>query len=219
MNELDIIVFDFETTGLDPVTQDVVQIAAQAYNCRTLDPYEKGDFSIYLKPHHEDTVSEEALRVNGLTLDFLYEKGVDPQVGWQQFADWINTYNKKRTRFGAPIGAGKNIRNFDMRFIQEAKKRYFKKPPLFFSDRVQIDLEDLLFAWFENDGEVTSFAMDKFVRPYFGLSMSGAHNAVVDVQQTGELITRFLRLHRLLKSRKNKNGDPMINFKGVCKKC
>jgi hypothetical protein len=39
--------------------------------------------------------------------------------------------------------------------------------------------------------------------------MDGAHSALVDVRQTGELIFRFLSLHRQLRSK------GVVTFKGV----
>ena len=39
MNQLDFIVFDFETGGLDPKHHEAIELAAKAYDARTLEPY------------------------------------------------------------------------------------------------------------------------------------------------------------------------------------
>jgi hypothetical protein len=38
----------------------------------------------------------------------------------------------------------------------------------------------------------------------------------VDVRQTGELITKFIKLHRNLRGRKDRDGNELIKFRNAC---
>lgn len=226
MNSLDIIVFDFETGGLDPEYHEAIQVAGKAYNARTLEPYPAeagGEFSSLMRPLYPDRLQDRALEVNGITREMLFgdeKKGISPapdqKIVWNSFVQWVNKFNRKRSKFGAPLAAGKNIRDFDLRFAATLCKLHCEKKEktLLFNTRRQVELEDLLFMWFESSQELPNEKMDT-LREYFGMSHEGAHSAIVDCRQTGDLIMRFLRLHRDLKSRKNKEGEPMIRFRGA----
>lgn len=61
-------VVDFETGGLDPRKHDPVQVAVQVLDKDTLKTI--GSFSTYIKPD-PSRVSEDALKINNLSLEFL----------------------------------------------------------------------------------------------------------------------------------------------------
>ncbi len=224
MNTLDYICFDFETGGLDPARHEVIQVAGKAYNARTLEPYpaeEGGEFCSLMRPLHPERLEDEALKVNGKTRDMLLgnaelgiEPAPEPRVVWGQFVAWVRNFNRKGTAWTAPIACGKNIRNFDLRFVEVLNEQYARgKKTVLFNARTVVDLEDLLFAWFEDEADLADHKMDT-VRRYFGMSSEGAHDALVDCRQTGALIMRFLRLHRELRRRRTREGNPFILFAG-----
>lgn len=217
MNQLDIIVFDLETGGLESNFHDAIQVAGKAFNSRSLEPYppeEGGEFVSLMKPLHFDRLTPGAERVHKITPEIL--KGApDQKIVWNQFVAWVNKFNTKGTKYGAPIAAGKNIRAFDMKFVEVLNQLHCpkKEKTLLFNQRMQLDLEDVMFLWFENDGELSNMKMDT-LRQYFGMNTEGAHNALVDVRQTGELLIRFLKLHRELRRRVSKSGGPLIKLEG-----
>jgi DNA polymerase III alpha subunit (gram-positive type) len=204
VNNLDIIVFDFETGGLNANYHEAIQVAGKAYNARTLEPYsieEGGEFASLMKPLYPDRLDDRALAVNHLTRDEL-SKAPDQKAVWTQFVSWVMRYNPKKQVKKAPIAAGKNIRNFDLKFVEALNKKHMpkKEKTLLFSKRRELELEDYIFAWFENSSELENEKMDT-LRVFFGMSTEGAHDAIVDVRQTGELLMKFLKLHRQLKKR------------------
>jgi len=214
MNHVDIVVFDFETGGLDPKFHEAISVAGKAYNCRSLEPYpiEKGgEFYAVMKPLHFDRLQDEALKINRITREEL-EKAPDQAVVWNQFIEWVNRFNPKGTQFMAPIAAGKNIRSFDLLFAEQLNLLHGpkKEKTVLFSRRTQLDLEDFMFHWFENEREPEKFNMDT-LRPWFGLTLDGAHNALIDARQTGVLIMKFLKLCRYLQKKQ------VIKFKGSLK--
>jgi DNA polymerase III alpha subunit (gram-positive type) len=208
LNNLDYIVFDFETGGLKPGWHEAIQIAGKAYNAKTLEPYVDGEFCSMMKPLHPERLDEDALAVNKKTKEEIMG-APDQKLVWNQFVDWVSRYNPKKNSFTAPIACGKNIRNFDLLFAEELCKKHCKKKgsTVLFNPRTQLDLEDQLFQWFENEPEPANMKMDT-VRDYFGMSKEGAHDALVDVRQTGELVMRFLNVHRAIQKRQ------IIKFKG-----
>ncbi len=67
MSDLKILWLDVETTGLNPEVNDVIQVAG-IFDVNTI-PAE--EFNFYVQPFNYDQISDEALRVNGYTLDEL----------------------------------------------------------------------------------------------------------------------------------------------------
>lgn len=217
--------FDFETTGLVPGEDEPVSLGGKAYNARTLEPYPLpgGEFYSLMRPMKPERLDlpkvKEALAYNKITREELLGdpgRGVPPapdqKAVWNRFVDWVATYNKGKTSYTAPIAAGKNIRKFDLKFVEVLNRLHCKKKDktvLF--NRKELDLEDQVFLWFEADGSLKNEKMDT-LRDFFGMSQEGAHNALVDVRQEGELIFRFLKLHRELRARVGKDGTPLIKF-------
>lgn len=217
MNTLDIIVYDFETGGLKAGWHEAIQIAGKAYNGRTLEPYPEGEFCSLMKPEHPERLDDGALKVNGKTREEL-AKAPDQKAAWLSFVEWVNRFNLKRNTFGAPIAAGYNIRNFDSAFVNVLNKKHGPKKDktLLFNTYRDYDLKDDLFRWFRWNEELVNEKLDT-VRAYFGLSLEGAHDALVDVRQTGELMVRFLSLYRTLGMRPGKDGQgKFIKFKNCC---
>lgn len=59
LDSTNVVLFDLETTGLDPVKECIIQIAAQSWS----DPEKK--FNIFIDPVEGIEIPEEASRVNG----------------------------------------------------------------------------------------------------------------------------------------------------------
>jgi DNA polymerase III epsilon subunit-like protein len=113
MNDLDLVCFDFETGGLDPNHHEAIQVAGKAYNARTLEPYPVemgGEFCSLMKPLYPDRLDPGALKVNKKTPEELMA-APDQKLVWNEFVAWVNKWNKRKNKWGAPLAAGKNIRS------------------------------------------------------------------------------------------------------------
>ena len=223
INTLDFVVFDFETGGLKADFHEAIQVAGKAYNGRTLEPYPAdagGEFQSLMKPLYPERLEDGALKVNGKTREEL-AAAPDQKVVWNAFVDWVGKFNPTKSTFKAPIAAGKNIRNFDMKFVDVLNRLHCKKAEktVLFNERKMLDLEDVWFLWFENEQEPKDAKMDT-IREFMGMSTEGSHDALVDCRQTGALLMKFLKLHRTLQSRKSSDGTKLIKFancmKGIC---
>lgn len=206
---------DVETTGLSPEHHEVVQLGGIAYNGETMEPIpaeEGGTFESLLRPLTPATVQQEALKANGLRMEDLL-KAPHPKAVWLEFVAWVQNWNPKKGVLSAPILAGKNIRNFDMKFLAVLNERYSpkKEKEVLFNRREQIDLEDLLRHWFWFDASMEKMSMD-YIRNKFGMSTAGAHSALVDCRQTGFLISYFMKLTRELRNMQTTRGLPLLDF-------
>lgn len=209
-----LVVFDTETTGLSSELNEVVQLAAMAYDPITLEPVpesEGGVFNSLLKPLREDTIQEAAMRCNKLRLEDL-RKAPHPKAVWLDFLAYLKRFNPKGLVTSAPIAGGKNIRLFDFPFIRKLSESYSPKgsKQVLFS-REQIDLEDLIRHWFWFDPNLPSMSMD-VLRNHFGMKTDGAHSAIGDVYQTGLMITHFMKLTRELRRTMTVRGEPLLDF-------
>lgn len=207
-----IIVFDFETGSLDTNTCEVIQIAAKAIDRKTLNPINGAIFESLVKPRDFNNLQEAALAVNKKTRAELEKAPVLPVV-WNSFINFISSFSYGKSNIFAPIPAGKNIRYFDMPIFQRVcvELGHTEKSSVqsFFNRRHMLDLDEIMLLWFENSEDIPNMKMDT-LRDYFGMSKANAHDALVDVEQTADLITHFLKLHRSI--------YPKVKFKDCFKK-
>ena len=199
INNNNIIVFDFETGSVDPHTTVPLSLSAMVYNPRNLEPISGATFDSLMRPKDDewDKIEDAALKVNGLKRDEL-AKAPEREAVWNQFVGFVNRFRKNKSHTGAPIPAGQNIKGFDLIIIERLCQEHgpLKKGRQdLFNTRTQIDLLDISFLWFENQKIPENYRFDT-LREHFGLSKEGAHSSKVDVEQTGEMIMRFIRLHR-----------------------
>jgi DNA polymerase III epsilon subunit-like protein len=202
-NNNNYIVFDFETGGIDPLYHEPIQIAAMAFDPRKLEPYPDGIFSSMMRPPGkvEDwKIEKAALDINKKTIQEIEAAPAREEV-WRQFCLFVNRFNKKNSIWTAPIACGQNIKNFDLIIAERLCLDYnilnSEKKPKLFNGRNSVDLVDITFLWFENEDKPINRKMDT-LREFFNMPTEGAHDALVDVKQTAELIFRFIRLHRRL---------------------
>lgn len=210
-----LVCFDIETTGLKAGYHEVIQLAAQAYDPATMEPVPAsagGQFESLMRPLHEERIQDEAMRVHKIPLEVL-RQAPHPKAAWLAFLMYLKQFNPKSGKRTAPIACGKRIGKFDLPFLHAMSEQYSPKKGkqvLFNTDRM-FDLEDDLVRWLWHDPNVDSIAMDS-IREYFGMATAGAHTAMKDVQQTGYMITYFLKLTRALMQPGAKSGVPVIDL-------
>jgi DNA polymerase III epsilon subunit-like protein len=129
------------------------------------------------------------------------------------FVSYLELYhirsNSKKSCFSAPIAAGYNINRYDLRIVDRLSQKYGNlnkegRSSLFYPRDV-VDLMNMVFYWFENNNDLKNYTLDS-VRDYFSISKEGAHDALKDVEDTAQILIRFLKLHRRM--------SKQIKFKG-----
>jgi DNA polymerase III epsilon subunit-like protein len=223
-----ICVFDFETDGSDPRVCSPVQIASVIIDPIKLEIVPKSEFNIFFKPdvlandeNYEYTtdILDFHAKVKGCSKDdILKEWKAYPsqEQSWKMFTNYLEMYHSrssKKSQFSAPIAAGYNINRFDLPIVDRLSNKYGNvnkelKTDIFYPRDV-VDIMNLIFYWFENNGDLKSYSLDS-LRDYFGISKEGAHDALKDVKDCADILIRFLRLHRNL-SNKIKFKDSFSN--------
>ncbi len=201
-----IIVFDLETTGKDAKTVEIVEIAAKAYNPRTLEPYDNGEFLSLVKPitpiEELPAEADEAFKITGIDKKEL-ENAPEAKTVWKEFVAYVNKFNKKKDEWNSPVAAGSNIKKYDLILVERYNELFGpkKKETLLFNTFKGIDLMELMFYWFENSSDLVNYK-NETLRQYFGWAdIHGAHRAMNDVMFTAALIFRFMNFHRSTGSR------------------
>lgn len=223
-----ICVFDFETDGVDTSECSPVQIAAIIVDPYNLSIIKDSEFNIIVRPEKlevdknykyedSDILDFHAKVRNCSKEDILksWQIAMSQQQAWSMFSQYLEIYHlnrSKKSMFSAPVAAGYNILRFDMKIVERfcRKLGYVNNEntsSLFFP-RDTLDIMNLLFYWFESNGDVKNLTLDN-IRDYMGISKAGAHDALKDVKDCAELLIRFLKLHRNL-SKKIKFKDSFV---------
>lgn len=155
-SKYDYIVFDIETTGLHPGSDQICEIAAIGVK----DGLPQGLFSTLVAI--EGSMPEAAGRVNGITDDML--KGA-PAIGdaLDAFLDFIGD---------DAVLAGHNIASFDIPFMEAAAAKSGR-------DFTYLDVIDTLEAARELWPDLPSRSMDS-LRDILGIERTDAHRALAD---------------------------------------
>ena len=208
MNQRDIIVFDFETTGRNPHTCQPTQIAAVAIHPRKLTLQPGGVFESKMRCIVDDEkaiaagfspVEDKALEVTRKTRAEI-AKGPMPKTVWNKFSQWVNQFNYKGTGWYAPIAAGYNINSYDMVIVDRLCKAFGpwdkkKEQQKLFNPIFTMDLMQHIYCWFEDNGDATGMSMD-YMREFFGMPSDNAHDALQDVKDTANILIKFLKMQR-----------------------
>ena len=202
----DIIMFDFETGGRNPLKCQPTQIAAIALDGRNFKL--KGQFNSEMRPILDDKkavkagvdpVEDEALRITNKTRAGL-AKAPLPKGVWKKFITFVNKYNWKGTPYFAPIPAGFNIIGYDMKIVDRLCKEYGpwddkRECQKLFHQIYKIDVMDDVWLWTEGDPDVKSISMDS-LRERMGLSSDNAHDALQDVKDTANIFIKLQKSRR-----------------------
>ena len=174
-----LIVFDFETTGLNatklnPTTgamephHEAIQVAAVALELRTLKQI--GAFAASMRPLRPELATQQALNVHGWSLDFLREQAHPGEVS-KVFRSWVNQWRR-------PIACGYNL-DFDMGFLAEWC------PGIDWNNR-RLDVMHLVMAHFFIPG-LTKDTKLVTVSKHLDIPHN-AHDALGDVMVTAEVL-------------------------------
>ena len=202
----DIIMFDFETGGRNPLKCQPTQIAAIALDGRNFKV--KGKFNSEMRPILDDNkaieagvdpVEDEALNITHKTREGLAKVPL-PKGVWKKFCTFVNKYNWKGTPFFAPIPAGYNIIGFDMKIVDRLCKQYGpwdekRQTQKLFHQIYKIDVMDDVWLWTEGDPNVKHINMDS-LRERMGLSSDNAHDALQDVKDTANIFIKLQKSRR-----------------------
>ena len=206
-----IIVFDFETDGKDHKTCNPTELAAVPVDPDSLEVKTDNIFNVTIKPENidkdsyfTDSVNEtiawhaKQREVSNAEIIEKWKNGLPLQVAIKNFYDYTAKFHidKRPGQYIVdPIPAGYNIIGYDIPIMERIIKALgYKKMP--FSTANRFDLYDNICWWFENLEEPKDLKLDT-LRDFLGLKKSGqTHEAIYDVLDTANILTRFIKFHR-----------------------
>jgi DNA polymerase III epsilon subunit-like protein len=211
--------YDLETVSASPNSTQIIQIASVMIHPRKLEIVPNSEFEslVYATDDPEeceklglDRIQDDALAVNKVTREQIASAPKLKSV-WNDFCQYVNNYNFKKTTWTSPLMCGFNNNNFDDIILNRVAGSHgwgygpfdekYKKCSLFHPIH-NIDLMKITWGWFEQSADPKRLNFDS-LRDFFGLSSDGAHSAIVDVRQGAELLCRFLKLQRNISSKVN----------------
>lgn len=160
-----IVIFDCETTGLDPAQDEIIELAAvKLHKGQIVDRFHK-----YLKPGKP---VGQSVYVHGLTDQFLARRGEDAQTVLREFVDFVEN----------GVLVGHNI-GFDIRMVESAGKRYGVN----FTAEFWYDTLTLAKRYIDTDSYKLGDLAAKL-----GFSHRPTHRADDDIAATAELLWYLL---------------------------
>ncbi len=165
---MEYVVFDIETTGLDPLNDRIIEIGA----VRVKDDEVIGEFNQLINPGI--LIPEVVTNINGITNEMVANKDY-PGVVLSQFAKFIE---------GIDFLLGHNAINFDYPFIKaEFKRNYVKTNDYLVKDTLRISRVKL-------KRELRSYTL-KSLTAHYGIINREAHRALSDVYATYEVYKKL----------------------------
>lgn len=172
--ERPIAITDVETTGLDPITQEIVEIGLVVINQQTLEVIDTLDVKV--RPEHIETATEFALKLNGYN-----------ESDWQDALTLqaaMPLYSKKTED---ALFCAHNI-TFDWSFISEAFEKTGVKDLM---DYHRIDLFTMIWKKLRNSG-LEKFNMNE-VAKYLGIGEEPMpHRAINGAMTAYEIYKRLV---------------------------
>jgi DNA polymerase III epsilon subunit-like protein len=241
MNFNPICVYDYETSGKNAQTCQVIQIAAVMVHSRKLKQVD--EFSTWIRPDWDSPgVEEDTIQWHAENQRMTVEKFKEMLNGfptidtvWPKFTDWVDKYNFGKTRataYKAPIAAGYNIVNFDNVITDrlcekfgpvEMDKRLKVPLPRLFNQVHKFDLMDHMWFWWENipvggkNGVIENLTVTTLMK-YMGFppeEIANTHNALTDVRACVKIMTRLFTMGRYMREFNDELGRRRLNFKNA----
>jgi DNA polymerase III epsilon subunit family exonuclease len=158
------VVFDLETTGLDP-KDEIIEIGAILVN-RDSDTHDT--FQALVRPRNK--ITEESIKYNGITQEMVEKDGGSLKIALAQFLKFVD---------GHPLVA--HNAEFDIKFLTAAVNKI--QPGTQIKNRVFCSLEMARRAWRERKSEGKKYGLVDLAKDR-GLSTEGAHRALKDCKLT-----------------------------------
>lgn len=176
-----ILYFDTETTGFSAKEQDIIQIAGII----EIDGSVKEEFNFKCQPFSYENISEDALKINGMTIEKL-KTFKTPQEMYKKLIGIFMKYVNNLTFSSKFVPSGQNI-PFDLRFLDQF---FIKNNDVNFHSWIEPGIIDLLqlTTKLKRSGKY-NFENQKLgtIAQFFNVPLI-AHDALEDIKATRTLI-------------------------------
>ncbi len=176
----DLLLLDFETTGLLPDYHEPVEIGCIIVDWKTLEI--KSQFRSDIRPMAPDRISPKAFEVNGRKYEGDLEHAPMPDDVLDQWLEWVKPFGQlDLTGYGV---------HFDRGFLETWHRRCGK-------DLLQDygygmwDIKSMVQGYYRLSKESEDRISLALVAPKMGIPHEAAHTAMSDVMATYHIIRRF----------------------------
>lgn len=173
--------FDLETTGLDPVVHDIIEIAIVPLNS-DFTRAELPEFTARVKAIHPENADPESLQINGLN---PFE-GDDIEKVAVDIATWLSNNN-----IGRIDPVGHNLR-FDLDFFQTKFPQLSNIFSCYMRDSMQLAIAINDISLIQTKEKVFSSVSLRNLKRQFGMDMPVQHRAIADALDAAELYRRLM---------------------------
>lgn len=175
-------VFDLETGGLNPIEHPVLEIAICVLDS---DLNETEEYSSKIKPYGNYTITEGALKANGLSVEMLNFQGKNCDVVCNKVEALLKKYKNGKNK---PILCGHNIKKFDIPFLEE----FFKYNKKNLSKYIYEEIIDTLFWSRVKWQESVNYKLGTCCSNA-DIELVDAHRALSDTRANKDLVKQFIR--------------------------
>lgn len=169
-----ILIFDFETSGLNPYTDKIIEIGAILLTRTPIGVYQVNEeLNVLIK--QDFPLPEKIIEITGITDELLNSQGVTEQEAFLKF----QKIHKKDALFVAY-----NI-SFDYGFLNELYKKYLNEKALYISN----DLLDVMAVY--KDRHPYPHRLESAVEKY-NIINEDAHRALDDVKATLQVLAKMI---------------------------
>jgi len=178
-----VIIFDLETSGLNPYHDDIIEIGAKVYN-------EENSFQILLKPKSDRPISKRITDITGITNRLLSEEGLPWQNAYIEFHNWLFETTKDSENV---VFVSHNGNTFDFIFLKrmlidlnsiEGQQNNIDVSKIIFHDT--LPLSKRLYSG-------RSYYSQPSLAKTFNIMIVNAHRAMGDVLVLEQLYPRLLK--------------------------
>ena len=183
----DLIIFDVETSGIDPETASIIQLGAMIFDKkgRLLDNYY---FNEYVKPYTNEW-SEEAYKIHKIEKSYLQEKGKDIETVLRLFEIWASTvgFDLKKTYWLAQWSCG-----FDTDMLRAAYKKINREFPFHYRT---FDVASIVRFYLAKQGKLFMKCGENKCARALGIEVDNTklHNAYYDAYLSGRMLEKIVR--------------------------
>lgn len=170
-----LLLLDFETTGLDPIRHEIIEIGAILCDAQSLDIV--WEYEQRLLPTHIETAQPEALKINGYDPE-LWDDAISFAIG---FDDFLNRLDNKMVMVGQNVW-------FDLGFYLEGLNKRGRRgqDPL---DYHRLDLASMVFPFLSGIPELSL----KKTAPLFGVKPEPEIHRAINGSRTALELLKELR--------------------------
>lgn len=170
----DILLIDFEGTGLDLDKSEPTQLGAVLLDKQTLE--EKKSFVSYIAIEHPEHMTDGAIEISGITPDMLQDAPKPKQV--------MNTFLEE---FGTNVFLASWNSSYDQAMLTKMLKAIGKN--LFEYDYHYLDIWPLAYLYMVKQGK-GDIVRGEPTFQYFGLPPRTTHDALEDCRHTAEVLRK-----------------------------